>query len=189
MVPVSREEEGIGASEGSGLVAASGTAQLRTVGFDRWSSVSSQDGEGPVVVADDLAQGRRERSTRQKRAIATALGESDAFRSAQDLHAAIRAKGENVGLTTIYNQLHLLVDLGQVDSITGDDGETRYRLCTTSHHHHLVCRDCGRTVEVDGPQVERWAERVAEDNGFTDVTHVLEIFGTCTSCVVGSRER
>ena len=60
-----------------------------------------------------------------------------------------------------------------------DDGETVYRRCGTSHHHHLVCRECGRTVEVEAPDVERWATAVAAQHGFADVAHTLEIFGVC----------
>ncbi|MGC1208829.1 MAG: transcriptional repressor, partial [Ornithinimicrobium sp.] len=48
------------------------------------------------------------------------------------------------------------------------------------HHHHLVCRVCGRTVEIEGPAVETWAERVAAEHAFVDVAHTLEIFGTCS---------
>jgi Fur family ferric uptake transcriptional regulator len=124
----------------------------------------------------------QERSTRQKRALAAALDASDSFRSAQDLFAELRASGESVGLTTIYNQLHFLTRIGDVDALTTDDGETLYRRCTTEHHHHLVCRECGRTVEVDGPQAEEWAEQVAKANGFSDVTHIIEMFGTCSTC-------
>ncbi len=63
-----------------------------------------------------------------------------------------------------------------------DDGEAVYRRCSRSHHHHLVCRRCGRTVEVEGPAVERWAEKVADEHGYTDVSHQVEIFGTCPAC-------
>ncbi len=125
----------------------------------------------------------RERSTRQKRAVAAVLEDSDGFRSAQELFAALQSKGENVGLTTVYNQLRALAELGEVDVLRADDGETLYRRCETGeHHHHLVCRDCGRTVEVEGPEVERWADQVAERNGFADVRHTVEIFGTCRDC-------
>ena len=61
-----------------------------------------------------------------------------------------------------------------------DDGEAVYRACRTGdHHHHLVCRVCGRTLEIEGPAVERWTESVAAAHGFRDVTHTVEIFGTC----------
>jgi Fur family transcriptional regulator, ferric uptake regulator len=57
-----------------------------------------------------------------------------------------------------------------------------YRRCSTHHHHHLVCRDCGRTVEVEGPTVESWAQRIAEENGFAEVSHTVEVFGVCPTC-------
>ncbi len=125
----------------------------------------------------------QERSTRQKRALAAALDTSDSFRSAQDLFTELRARGENVGLTTVYNQLRVLADSGEVDALRADDGETLYRRCDTGHHHHhLVCRRCGRTVEVEGPEVEQWAARVADGHGFVEVTHTVEILGTCAAC-------
>lgn len=132
----------------------------------------------------------QERSTRQKRALAAVLDASDGFRSAQDLFGELRARGENVGLTTVYNQLRALSDAGEVDVLRSDDGETLYRRCDTGHHHHhLVCRSCGRTVEVEGPEVERWATRVANANEFVDVVHTLEIVGTCLDCARRRRPR
>ena len=71
---------------------------------------------------------------------------------------------------------------GEIDVLRTDDGECVYRACSSGHHHHLVCRDCGRTVEVDGPAVERWAAAMSSEHGFTDVTHTVEIFGRCSDC-------
>ena len=63
-----------------------------------------------------------------------------------------------------------------------DSGESVYRRCSAGHHHHLVCRDCGFTVEVEGAAVERWTKSVAGEHGFTDVSHTAEIFGLCSEC-------
>ncbi len=127
--------------------------------------------------------GQKLRSTRQRAAVADVLSGVSDFRSAQDIHALLRSRGEAVGLTTVYRTLASLAESGDVDAIRTDDGETVYRRCTSSrHHHHVVCRSCGRTVEVQGPAVERWAERVAGEAGFVDVTHTLEVFGTCGPC-------
>ncbi len=104
------------------------------------------------------------------------------FRSAQDIHALLRQGGQLVGLTTVYRTLQALADARQVDVIRTDDGEARYRRCNPKHHHHLVCRNCGRTIEVDDPAVELWAEEVARGHAFTRITHTLEIFGTCATC-------
>ena len=122
------------------------------------------------------------RPTRQRRAIAEALADASDFQSAQDIHDLLRREGENVGLSTVYRTLQALADSGQVDVLRAEDGESLYRRCSGSHHHHLVCRSCGRTVEVEGPTVERWADSVAAEHGFTGVSHTLEIFGTCPSC-------
>jgi Fur family ferric uptake transcriptional regulator len=122
------------------------------------------------------------RPTRQRRAVAAALRSFDDFRSAQEIHEMLRRTGENVGLATVYRTLQALAECGEVDTLRTEDGEAVYRRCSTTHHHHLVCRSCGRTVEVEGPAVEAWADSVAARHGFTDVSHTLEIFGTCPDC-------
>ena len=123
------------------------------------------------------------RPTRQRRAVAECLDRFDDFRSAQEIHDLLRRTGDQVGLSTVYRTLQGMADAGQVDVLRAEDGEALYRRCSATHHHHLVCRSCGRTVEVDGPAVERWADRVAAEHGYADVSHTLEIFGTCPACV------
>ncbi|MEH0845895.1 Fur family transcriptional regulator [Micromonospora sp. CPCC 205711] len=122
------------------------------------------------------------RNTRQRSAVSALLAEVEGFHSAQDLHAMLRARGERVGLTTVYRTLQGLADAGDIDVMRPPGGEHLYRRCSEGHHHHLVCRACGRTVEVAGPTVETWAERVAAQHGYADVSHTLEIFGTCPEC-------
>jgi Fur family transcriptional regulator, ferric uptake regulator len=122
------------------------------------------------------------RSTRQRAAVARLLGQIEDFRSAQEIHEELRRRGETIGLTTVYRTLQTLADAGEIDVLRTDTGESAYRRCSTHHHHHLVCRHCGRTVEVEGPAVERWAERVAADHGFHDVSHTVEIMGSCADC-------
>jgi Fur family ferric uptake transcriptional regulator len=126
----------------------------------------------------------RMRATRQAAAVDAALRDADGFRTAQDLHGELRRRGEAVGLTTVYRHLKSLADAGEIDVVLRPDGESQYRLCRpvepgAGHHHHLVCRECGRSVEVEGPEVEEWAGRVAAAAGYTQVTHTLEVFGLC----------
>ena len=125
-------------------------------------------------------EGRR--PTRQRAAVAAALADTEEFRSAQDLHALLREGGDKVGLATVYRNLQAMAADGEIDMLRTDEGEAVYRACSTGHHHHLVCRVCGRTVEVEGPTVEAWATRVSAEHGFTEVRHTLEIFGTCATC-------
>lgn len=124
----------------------------------------------------------RTRSTRQRRAIEDVMVASDDFRSAQEVHELLRGAGERVGLATVYRALQAMVDAGELDVLKADAGEAVYRRCGTAHHHHLVCRQCGRTVEIKGPTVERWATKVAEQHGYADVRHTLELFGICRPC-------
>ncbi|HYH34103.1 MAG TPA: Fur family transcriptional regulator [Nocardioides sp.] len=122
------------------------------------------------------------RLTRQRQAVADVLASLDDFRSAQEIHEVLASQGNAVGLATVYRTLQLLADHDEVDVLRAADGETSYRRCSGSHHHHLVCRSCGATVEVEGPAVERWTRTVAEEHGFADVSHTLEIFGSCPRC-------
>ncbi len=122
------------------------------------------------------------RSTRQRSAVRDLLGTAEGFHSAQELYAMLRERGAKVGLTTVYRTLQALADGGEVDVMRPPGGEALYRRCSEGHHHHLVCRVCGRTVEVAGPAVEQWAGRVAAEHGYRDVAHTLEIFGTCERC-------
>jgi Fur family transcriptional regulator, ferric uptake regulator len=122
-------------------------------------------------------------TTARRDAVRQVLADCDGFRSAQDIYADLRADGSKIGLTTVYRALQALSDSGEVDVLRTDDGEAVYRACRSAeHHHHLVCRGCGRTVEVAGPAVERWAETVGAEHGFVNITHTVEVFGTCAEC-------
>lgn len=125
------------------------------------------------------------RSTRQRAAVLESLRECDGFVSAQDLHARLAAEGHRVGLSTVYRTLQALASVAEIDAIATTEGEARYRACAESlvgAHHHLVCRRCGRTVEVHNASVARWVARVAQDNGFRQARHTLDIIGTCSRC-------
>lgn len=125
------------------------------------------------------------RSTRQRAAISALLENVDEFRSAQELHDELRRRGEGIGLTTVYRTLQSLATAGHLDTLRTDTGESVYRRCSQHHHHHLVCRVCGSTVEVQGGAAEAWAAEVAVENGFSDVSHTIEIFGVCGDCTAG----
>ncbi|MBT2377516.1 transcriptional repressor [Streptomyces sp. ISL-111] len=147
--------------------------------------------EAPVATAPisgTNAAPVRGRSTRQRAAVAAALDEVDEFRSAQELHDVLKHRGDSVGLTTVYRTLQSLADAGEVDVLRTTEGEAVYRRCSTGdHHHHLVCRLCGKAVEVEGPAVEQWAETIAAQHGYVNVAHTVEIFGTCAECAAGKK--
>lgn len=122
------------------------------------------------------------RSTKQRIAVIQALEHFDDFRSSQEIHNYLRREGATVGLTTVYRTLTALAESGDVDVIIGDDGESVYRFCSHTHQYLLTCRSCPKKTEVDGPAVERWASKVSDEHGFTEVSHSLEISGVCGDC-------
>jgi Fur family ferric uptake transcriptional regulator len=123
------------------------------------------------------------RNTWQREAVREALASSDGFISAQGLHNALRDSGSPIGLATVYRALGSLAVEGEADSLQSPEGESLYRACsTTGHHHHLICRRCGLTVEISADAVEEWAQKVASANGFTEPQHVVDVFGLCEGC-------
>ena len=124
----------------------------------------------------------KRRNTRQKDAVRHTLGETVGFVSAQQMYQVLKNHGSTIGLATVYRALADLAEAGEADSLQSKDGELLYRACTTNHHHHLICRACGTTVEIEAEKVEKWADEVASEHGFTQPSHTIDIFGTCSAC-------
>ena len=122
------------------------------------------------------------RQTWQKDAVLHALSMAQGFVSAQQLHKQLTQHGSVIGLATVYRTLNTLVADGLADSLVGKDGESLFRDCSKNHHHHLICDSCGVTIEIEARQAESWASQVANDHGFTQVTHTIDIFGLCKVC-------
>ena len=121
------------------------------------------------------------RQTWQKDAVLHALGKAQGFVSAQQLHKQLTQHGSVIGLATVYRTLNSLVADGLADALV-NAGESLFRDCSKDHHHHLICNSCGIAVEIEAKQAETWATKVAKDHGFTQVTHTIDIFGTCKAC-------
>ena len=123
------------------------------------------------------------RNTWQREAVRDALDGTTGFISAQSLHSQLKGSGSPIGLATVYRALADLAVDGAADSLQSPEGESLYRACESpEHHHHLICRSCGLTVEIEANEVERWAVAVAAKNGFTEAQHVVDIFGLCAEC-------
>jgi Fur family transcriptional regulator, ferric uptake regulator len=111
------------------------------------------------------------------------LSQVQGFVSAQDLHTLIERDGGHIALATVYTQLKKLATSGDVDVVMTDRGESLYRRCVVeSHHHHLSCRQCGATVEVDAPELEKWSHDIGNHFGYGDLRHVVEFSGICATC-------
>jgi Fur family ferric uptake transcriptional regulator len=121
------------------------------------------------------------RNTKQREEVWRALEANPGFVSAQELHQALRDIGSAIGLATVYRTLNALADEGNVDALTRE-GENLYRACSPGHHHHIICRECGLTKEIEATAVEAWAKAVAAEHGYADPQHIVDIFGTCGAC-------
>ncbi|MGD7733792.1 Fur family transcriptional regulator [Propionibacteriaceae bacterium G57] len=122
------------------------------------------------------------RQTRQRAAIRDLFAGGDEFRTAQQVHGVLERQGDKVGLATVYRALQAMAEAGELDAVRSPDGDMTYRACSSGHHHHLICRNCGKAVEIEASAVEAWADRVAAQYGFRDAGHELEMFGLCQDC-------
>ena len=122
------------------------------------------------------------RRTRQRAEIRQAVESMAGFATSQEIHDRLRHGGSAVGLATVYRTLTAMAAAGELDAIRTPDGQMAYRTCSPGHHHHLICRSCGRTEEVTLPGMEAVVRSIAENHGFHQIDHELELFGTCTAC-------
>lgn len=118
------------------------------------------------------------RRTEQRASIVEALQRNDQAMTAQELHESLDA----VGLATVYRNLGRLAEDGEIDAIRRPNGEMAYRACASGHHHHLVCRECGKVVELHDCSLDDWSKKIAEKHGFVSVEHQAELLGTCEQC-------
>ena len=122
------------------------------------------------------------RRTRQRAEIRAAVEALDGFATSQEIHDRMRHEGSAVGLATVYRTLTAMASAGELDAIRTPEGQVAYRTCSPGHHHHLVCRSCGRTEEITLPGLEELVRTIATDHGFGQLDHELEFFGLCAAC-------
>ncbi len=103
--------------------------------------------------------------------------------SADELLAAVSARGHRASRASVYRTLALLVDGGFVESREFQRGQLAYEVMVGHvHHDHLICNACGRIVEFENDEIEQLQDDVAEAHGFTLESHSLRLFGRCADC-------
>jgi Fur family ferric uptake transcriptional regulator len=123
--------------------------------------------------------------TRQQRAVRDATQRQTSFASSQRVHDDLRLAGVHVGLSTVYRTLHRLAERGEIDSVVSPTGEVWYRGCASDdehRHHHLVCRVCGRGVDMESTEADAWIESVAAKHEFRAVDRTVQLSGMCGEC-------
>jgi Fur family ferric uptake transcriptional regulator len=124
------------------------------------------------------------RSGGARRAVVELLGRQDCCLSAQEIFDRLRAARRPVGIASVYRTLETLAGLRLVKRIDAGDGIARYEPARPNgdHHHHLVCRDCGKVEAFADPQLERAIDRVAGGLGYNVDEHEVVLTGACSDC-------
>jgi Fur family ferric uptake transcriptional regulator len=126
------------------------------------------------------------RTTRQRLLVLDALAREPSDATAQQIHERLRGAGNPIGLATVYRTLKSLAEADAIDTLSHHRGETCFRLCSEEHHHHLLCSECHRVVELEGCDLGPSLDEAAAAHGFVAHDHRLEITGICADCL---RER
>jgi Fur family ferric uptake transcriptional regulator len=122
------------------------------------------------------------RITEPRRAVVRALLEDEGHSSPAQVHRRARLHCASVGLVTVYRTLDLLTEMGFARRIHTENGCHGYASASVGHRHHLVCRQCGATVEVEGCDLSPFLMQVSEATGYQIEDHLLELVGRCAAC-------
>lgn len=120
--------------------------------------------------------------TRQRRAVLSVIASTDGHLNAAEVYEKAKSEYPQIGLTTVYRTLDILVELGAIKRVHLDEGCHSYAPASHGHHHHLVCTDCGRAVEFEGCDLAAFLDAVASQTGFEIEEHWLQLFGRCPTC-------
>lgn len=108
---------------------------------------------------------------------------NEGHRSVDDLYHAVRTQDPRIGYTTVYRTMKILLDCGLAREIDLADGITRYEhLYNHQHHDHMICTQCGRSIEFYNEELEAVQEAASEQLGFKVMDHRLQIYGLCRDC-------
>ena len=117
--------------------------------------------------------------------ILDAIKDSDSHISAEEIYTQVRARYPYANISTVYRTLELLKQLGLVTETDLGEGRVRYHAIDKGHHHHLICRKCGRVVDLDESLLYLVRDELLHQYQFmADLKH-LAIFGRCVSCEEG----
>ena len=138
---------------------------------------------------DDLRKRLKEKGhkmTTQRRVILDAIIENrDEHLTPEEIYDIVKTKYPEIGIATVYRTLQLLEKLNIICRLNFDDGYNRYELNYDSEeeqHHHLICLNCGRVMEVKLDHLKSLEKQIEDENDFKVVDHNVKFFGYCTDC-------
>lgn len=122
------------------------------------------------------------RLTGPRRALAGVVDGVDGPFTAAQLLADPRVRDLRIGRATVFRSLDALAAVGAIERIDLPNGEHAWLRCATSHHHHVICRSCGRSADVDDAGFRAVAAEIERRTGYLVEGHRLELFGLCSVC-------
>ena len=123
------------------------------------------------------------KQTAPRRLILREFLKGEGHRSVEDIRQDVRREDPRIGYTTVYRTMKLLSDSGLAREIDLSDGITRYEhLYNHAHHDHMICTECGTSLEFFNAEIEKLQDRASAERGFRVVDHRLQIYGLCAKC-------
>ncbi len=103
--------------------------------------------------------------------------------STEELHRLVKKKDPRIGFTTVYRTLKLLAECGLASEVAFLDGIARYEYqFNRRSHHHMVCTECGGSVEFFSPEVSRVEQEIGHKHHYLTTRHTFQIYGICEEC-------
>ena len=108
--------------------------------------------------------------------------------TAEEIYNLVKTEHPEIGLATVYRTIQVLMELHLIDRVNFDDGVERYELAHAKdgagahHHHHLICRGCGKVLEFEEDMLEGLELKIAEKTGFKVTDHEVKLYGYCKEC-------
>ena len=122
------------------------------------------------------------RLTPQRMLVLSAIENSNDHISAEEIYAQVVAKYSHVNISTVYRTLELLNRLGLVTETDLGGGKVRYHPAGKGHHHHLVCQECGKVIDLDETVLYPLKKVLLREYKFSADLRHLGIFGRCADC-------
>ena len=131
----------------------------------------------------DYLRGKNLKVTPHRESILENFVDHEGHRSVEDIHHSVRETDSRIGYTTVYRTMKLLAECGLAREIDLGDGITRYEhLFNHEHHDHMICMECGRSIEFYNSEIEKLQDAASGQLGFQVLDHRLEIYGVCAEC-------
>ena len=121
--------------------------------------------------------------TAQRDTILRTFLETREHLSTDELHRLVKKKDPRIGFTTVYRTLKLLSECGLASEVAFHDGIARYEhQYNRRSHHHMVCTECGSSVEFFSEEVERLEQEIGRKHHYATTRHTFQIYGLCQDC-------